>query len=50
MFGLVGDLFKVVAAPVVIAADLARVVTKPVADLAEEVVREVSSAVKDVIE
>jgi hypothetical protein len=50
MFGLLGDIVKIVAAPVVIAESVVRVVTKPVADIATEVAEEVSSAIKDAIE
>lgn len=49
MFGLLTDIVRTVAAPVQIVSDLTRVVTKPVADLAQEVAQEVSSAVNDVI-
>ncbi len=45
MFGslvnLLGDVTKIVVAPVEIALDATRIVTKPAADLAEEIVKEV---------
>jgi len=41
---LTGDVVKIAVAPVEIAVDTARVVTKPVADVAEEIVK----GVKDV--
>ena len=40
IFDLVGDLAKIVIAPVEIAANVTRVVTKPVADLAKELAEE----------
>lgn len=43
--GLVGDVAKVAAAPVSVAVDLTRAVTKPAADAAEQVAREVKQAV-----
>lgn len=48
--GLIGDVAKVVAAPVEIAVDAARVITKPAADLAQEAAKEVKKVVKDVTE
>lgn len=47
--GVISDMVKIAAAPVGIVADVARVVTKPVADLAEEVAKEVKTATRDVI-
>ena len=44
LLNLTGDLVKIATAPVEVAADLARVVTKPVADVAEDVVDEVKAA------
>lgn len=49
MFGIISDLVKVVAAPLVVAESVARVVTKPVADLATEVAQEVKSSIDEVI-
>jgi hypothetical protein len=53
--GLVGsfldvesDVAKIAVAPVEITADLARVATKPVADIAGEVVDEVKLATKNI--
>ena len=47
MFGILEDLVKIAAAPVKIAADLTRVVTKPVADVADFVAKETKDFVKD---
>lgn len=47
MFGLLSDVIKIAVAPVQVAADLTRVVTKPLADAAEEVVKEVKETSKD---
>ena len=44
---LVDDVAKVAKAPVEIAVDLTRVVTKPAADLAEEAVKEVKEMTED---
>lgn len=46
MFGIIGDLLKIVAAPVQIAATVARGVTKPVADAAQAVAKDVKDACK----
>ncbi len=48
LFGVVGDVVKIAVAPVEIAAGLTRVVTKPVADLAEDAVDGVRDAIDDV--
>lgn len=48
MFGLFTDVAKLVLAPVQIAADIARVVTAPVAELAQEVAKEVNTATKEI--
>ena len=48
--GLLGDVVKVATAPVEIALDAARIVTKPAADLAQEAAKEVKQVVKDVTE
>jgi hypothetical protein len=50
LVGLVSDVVEVVAAPVEIAVDVTCVVTKPVADLANEAVAEVKEATKDITE
>ena len=48
MFGILGDLVKIAVAPVKIATDLTRVVTKPVADCAEAVSDEIKDFVDDI--
>lgn len=48
--GLFTDVVKVVAAPVEIACDVTRCVTKPLADAAECVVDEVKECTKDITE
>lgn len=50
LFGLVEDTVKIASAPVEIALDTTRVVTKPIADLAQEAVEEVKEATKDITE
>lgn len=45
--GLVGDIVEIASAPVEVAVDLTRAVTKPVADIAQEVVRELKEVVDD---
>lgn len=47
LFGLAGDAFKIVAAPVQVAVDLTRAVTKPVADLADETAKELHKTLDD---
>jgi len=44
LIGIATDVVKIAVAPVEIALDATRVITKPVADLAEEVAKEVKSA------
>lgn len=44
--GLLGDVVKIATAPVSIAVDVTRVVTKPIADAAQEVVKEVKDSTK----
>lgn len=46
LFGIVTDVAKVVVAPVAIAAEVTRAVTKPIADGAEAVVEEVKEALR----
>lgn len=46
MFGLLGDVLKVVTAPVRILEPIVRVVTEPVADAVEEVVKSIEDATK----
>jgi hypothetical protein len=48
LLGVVTDVVKVAVAPVEIALDVTRVVTKPIADLAEEAAAEVKEVTKDI--
>ena len=48
LFGIVEDAVKIVSAPIEIAADLTRVVTKPVADIAQAAAEEVKDATNDI--
>lgn len=48
LLGIVEDVAKIAIAPVKIAADLTRTVTKPVADAAEAVAKEVEEVTKEV--
>jgi hypothetical protein len=50
IFDLASDLVKIAIAPVEVAADLTRVVTKPVADIATTVQEEVEEMVSDVVD
>lgn len=50
LFGIVEDAVKIVAAPVSIAADLTRVVTKPVADVAQMTAESIHDATKEITE
>ena len=50
LFGLVDDVASIVTAPVEIAADLTRVVTKPIADLSKEGAGGIKEGVKDATE
>ena len=54
MFGslgkLVGDVVDVVTAPVEVALDVTRLVTKPIADAAQTVAKEVKEITTDVID
>lgn len=47
MFGLIRDVARVVTAPVEIAVDATRVVTKPVAEFSQDMVNEVKSWSED---
>ncbi len=47
IFGLAGDIVNVVTAPVEIAADLTRAVTKPVAEAVKDIVMDVKDSVID---
>jgi len=42
--GLVGDTLKIAAAPVSVALDVTRAVTKPMADAVQEIAQEVKTA------
>lgn len=46
LFGVAIDLVKIAAAPVEIALDVTRAVTKPVADVAQEAVKEIKKDLK----
>ena len=47
LLGVVTDVVEIAAAPVEIAADVTRAVTKPVADAAKETVKGVKEITKD---
>ncbi len=47
IFGIVEDVVKVATAPIEIAADVTRAVTKPIADVAQEVVKDVKEELTD---
>ena len=47
LFGIVEDVAKIAVAPVKVAADLTRAVTKPLADAAESVADEVEDLTKE---
>jgi hypothetical protein len=49
LFGLVTDVVKIAAAPIEVALDVTRVVTKPVADIAEEVVDTAKELTSEII-
>jgi hypothetical protein len=48
MFGILGDIATIVTAPIKIAHDTTRIVTKPLADAVEAVVDEVEEISKDI--
>lgn len=48
LFGLTEDVVKIAVAPVEIAVDAARIVTKPVADMADDITKEVKKTSKDI--
>jgi hypothetical protein len=50
LLGVVTDVVKIAAAPVSIALDVTRVVTKPVADVAQDAADAVHEEVEDLIE
>ncbi len=45
--GLVGDALKIASAPVQVAADVTRAVTKPLADVAQQVAKDVKDELQD---
>lgn len=47
LFGVVTDVAKIVTAPVEVALDTTRVVTKPLADVAEEIVEGAKDLIND---
>lgn len=47
LIGVLGDAVKIVAAPIEIAADLTRAVTRPMADAATQVAKDVKESVLD---
>ena len=47
LLGIVEDVTKIVSAPVEIAIDVTRALTKPIADASQEVVKEVKETTKD---
>ena len=48
LFGIVEDVAKIAITPVAIAADVARAVTKPLADVAEATAKEVGAATREI--
>lgn len=48
LFGIVEDVVKIAAAPVEVVVDVTRAVTKPVAELSEEAVKEIKTVIKEV--
>lgn len=48
LVGLVTDVAKITVAPIEVAVDLTRVVTKPLADAAEEIASEVKETTQDI--
>ena len=49
LLGIATDIVKIAAAPVEIAADLTRAVTKPIADAATETAKAVKTETKDLL-
>ena len=47
MFGFLDDIVEIIKAPISIASDAVRVITKPIADVAKDAAEEVNEAVKD---
>lgn len=50
MFGLIKDVVDIATAPIKVAEGVTRVVTKPIADVAKEVAKEVESVSRDLRE
>jgi hypothetical protein len=46
LFDILGDVVDIVSAPIEIAADVTRAVTKPVAEVAQDVVKEIKDLTK----
>tara|TARA_Y100000815_G_scaffold269422_1_gene292134 strand:- start:72 stop:269 length:198 start_codon:yes stop_codon:yes gene_type:complete len=46
--GVADDVLKTALAPVEVAADMTRIVTKPIADAAEQITEDVKEASKDI--
>lgn len=49
IFDLVGDIVKIAVAPLEIAVDVTRIVTKPLADVATATVKEIKEGVEELI-
>lgn len=47
LFGIVNDVVKIAVAPVEIAAGVARAVTKPIADVAQELAKDAKDLIKE---
>jgi len=47
LFGVVTDVVKIAVAPIEIAADATRAVTKPIADVVEETVKDIKDELTD---
>lgn len=50
LLGLVEDVVKIAVAPVEIAIDATRIITKPVGDVAQAAAKEIKQTVKDLTE
>ena len=46
LFDIVGDVVNIVTAPIEVAVDITRAVTKPMAEVAQDVVKEVKDLTK----
>lgn len=49
MFGLLGDVLRVVTAPLVVVEPVVRTVTKPVADVTSDVAREIADSLDELL-